>query len=158
MGGRTRRELERTQGWSMTFCSERRSAGLCRSSIEIRSRAPSETTLGNLKSTWKQYKRINSNRNKIINSVKHENSDYLILYVKNSTLNLKKKVWFSSTNLYNSFVGFYLVCSFKWWITDQTLVTEDPYAPQVYLLTVCVALNHLWGEVVHCPTHCTTSV
>lgn len=54
MGGKTRRELERTHGWLMTPCSERRSVGLWRSNLETRSWAPSEKTLGNFKSTCKQ--------------------------------------------------------------------------------------------------------
>lgn len=39
----------------------------------------------------------------------------------------------------------------------QALEAEDPDAPQVHLLTVGVALNHLWREVVQRPAHCTTS-
>lgn len=53
VGGKSLWELARTHWWSMTLCSGRRSMGLWRSSLEIKSRAPSETTLGNFKSTCK---------------------------------------------------------------------------------------------------------
>lgn len=50
-GGNTRRELAFTQGCSITFCNDSRSAGLWRRSLEIKSRAPSVTNGGNFKST-----------------------------------------------------------------------------------------------------------
>lgn len=46
--------------------------------------------------------------------------------------------------------------SFKRWVADQAFVAEDPNAPQVYFLAVCVALDHLRGQIVQRPAHCTT--
>lgn len=63
----------------------------------------------------------------------------------------------SNTNLCYSFVGFWMACSFKRWVSNQTLIAEDPDAPQVHLLTVSVTLYHLWREVVQCAAHCPTS-
>lgn len=62
----------------------------------------------------------------------------------------------ASTNLHNSFVGFRVARRFKRWVADQALVAENPDAPQVHLLTVGVAFNHLWRQVVQGPAHCTT--
>lgn len=46
--------------------------------------------------------------------------------------------------------------SFKRWVANQAFVAEDTNAPQIHLLTVGVALNHLRRKVIQCPAHCAT--
>ena len=57
------------------------------------------------------------------------------------------------SHLGDSLVRLGVAGGLKGGVADQTLVAEDPDTPQVHLLVVSVALDHLWGQVVQGPTH-----
>ena len=59
----------------------------------------------------------------------------------------------NNTNLRDSFVCVWMAGRFKRGVANYAFIAEDPNAPQVHLLTVGVALDHLWREVIQCPTH-----
>ena len=37
---------------------------------------------------------------------------------------------------------------FKWWLSDQKLVTEHTQTPQVYFFIMRPTLDHLWWQVI----------
>ena len=58
-----------------------------------------------------------------------------------------------TTHLGDPGVRLRVAAGLKGGVADQTLVAEDADAPQVHLLVVSVAHDHLWGQVVQGPTH-----
>lgn len=53
---------------------------------------------------------------------------------------------------WNPAVGLLVGFCFKWGFSNQELVAKDPETPQVHFLVMSFPLDHLWRQVVQCPT------
>lgn len=57
----------------------------------------------------------------------------------------------------NSAVGFFIRCSFKWWLSYKAFITQHTQTPQVNLFIMWTTLNHFWWKVIQSTTQCVSS-
>lgn len=160
-GGSTLREWARTQGWAETWARGSRSDGLCLSSLEMRSWAPTGTEGGNFRSTCRSRKKkkgLISFTQLLFPWLPILSGDlcgpHNYILCTPSPTKPQPDSWGQPSHLDDAPVCFIVRSTLKGRVSHQQLVAEDADAPQVHLFIVHAPLNHLWRQVVQGAAHC----